>query len=47
VRDGKVFSIDGSLISRPGPRLLYGLQALRGAIQGDSVDVPLHLPHLP
>lgn len=47
LRDGRVYSIDGALISRPGPRLLRGVQALRAAIQGDTLDVPIHLPHLP
>ncbi len=47
VRDGRVYSIDGALISRPGPRLLRGVQALRAAIHGDTLDVPLYLPHLP
>lgn len=47
VREGRVYSIEGALISRPGPRLLRGVQALRAAIQGDTLDIPIYLPHLP
>jgi iron complex transport system substrate-binding protein len=34
VREGRVHLIDGDLISRPGPRLVEGLEALAEALHG-------------
>ena len=34
VRAGRVYLVDGDLISRPGPRLVEGLEALAEALHG-------------
>lgn len=33
-RDGDVYTIDGDLVTRPGPRLLTGLEAIARTISG-------------
>ena len=38
VKHGNIFPIDDILVTRPGPRLVDGLQALIEAIQPQLVD---------
>jgi ABC-type Fe3+-hydroxamate transport system substrate-binding protein len=33
-RDGELFTLDGDLVTRPGPRLVTGLEEIAGAISG-------------
>src|SRR5262249_16195510 len=38
VRDGRVFVVDSDLVTRPGPRLVLGLQALARVLHPQAFD---------